>query len=310
MVDLSKSQDNETGDGTTGVVVLAGCLLQQAEMLIDKGLNPHSIMEGYDKAVEKCVKHLEFIQTKIEPTENNNEHLIKAAITALGSKIVSKCQKKLAEIAVQAIMSVFDSERKDVNFELIKVVGKVGGSIEDTMIVNGIVLDKEMSHPQMDKEISDAKICILTCPFEPPKPKTKYEVDIKSAESYKRLYEHEQNYFKDMVKQVKDSGANLVICQWGFDDEANHLLMQNNIPAIRWVGGSEIELIALATGGRIIPRFSEIKEEKLGRARVVKEISSGTENEKMIVIEDCQVNKAVTIVVRGGSTIIVDEAKR
>ena len=100
------------------------------------------------------------------------------------------------------------------------------------------------------------------------------------------------------------------MCQWGFDDEANHLLMQNNIPAIRWVGGSEIELIALATGGRIIPRFSEIKEEKLGRARVVKEISSGTENEKMIVIEDCQVNKAVTIVVRGGSNIIVDEAKR
>ena len=125
MVDLSKSQDNETGDGTTGVVVLAGCLLQQAEMLIDKGLNPHQIIEGYDKAVEKSVKHLEFIQTKIDPTENNNEHLIKAAITALGSKIVSKCQRKLAEIAVQAIMSVFDNDRKDVNFELIKVLNAI-----------------------------------------------------------------------------------------------------------------------------------------------------------------------------------------
>ena len=162
----------------------------------------------------------------------------------------------------------------------------------------------------MDKEISDAKICIFTCPFEPPKPKTKYNVDITSAESYKKLYEHEQEYFKEMIRNVKDSGANLVICQWGFDDEANHLLMQNNLPAIRWVGGTEIELIALATGGRIIPRFSEIKEEKLGRARLVREISSGTENDKMIVIEDCQVNKAVTIVVRGGSDIIVDEAKR
>jgi len=310
MVDLSKSQDNETGDGTTGVVVLAGSLLQQAEKLIDKGLNPHQIIEGYDKACEKAVKHLEFIHTKIDPTENNNEHLIKAAITALGSKIVSKYQKKLAEIAVNAILSVYDHERKDVNFELIKVVGKVGGSIEDTMLVNGIVLDKEFSHPQMDKEIHDAKICILTCPFEPPKPKTKYNVDIRSAEAYKKLYEHEQEYFKEMVKNVKDSGANLVICQWGFDDEANHLLMQNKLPAIRWVGGTEIELIALATGGRIIPRFSEIKEEKLGRARIVREITSGTENDKMVVIEDCQVNKAVTIVVRGGSSIIVDEAKR
>jgi len=113
-----------------------------------------------------------------------------------------------------------------------------------------------------------------------------------------------------MAKSVVDSGANLVICQWGFDDEANHLLMQHKLPAVRWVGGTEIELIALATGGRIIPRFSEIKAEKLGRARVVKEISFGTENDKMLVIEDCQVNKAVTILVRGGSHMIVDEAKR
>lgn len=310
MVDLSKSQDNETGDGTTGVVVLAGSLLEQAQLLLDKGLHPLNIIEGFDKACEHAVKYLETIQTKIDYVENNHEHLIKAAITALGSKIVSKYQRKLAEIAVNAILSVCDLERKDVNFELIKVEGKVGGSLEDTQLIQGIVLDKEMSHPQMDKEVHDAKICILTCPFEPPKPKTKYNVEITSASAYKKLYEHEQEYFKEMIKSVKDSGANLVICQWGFDDEANHLLKSNGLPAVRWVGGTEIELIALATGGRIIPRFSEIKSEKLGRARVVKEISFGTESDKMIVIEDCQVNKAVTILVRGGSTMIVDEAKR
>jgi len=241
-------------------------------------------------------------------------------MTALGSKVVSHNQRRLAEIAVNAVLSVADLERRDVNFELIKVKfllliifkveGKTGGCIEDTTIVHGIVLDKEMSHPQMVKEIHDAKICILTCPFEPPKPKTKYSVDVKSAESYKKLHEHEQEYFKDMVKRVKDSGANLVICQWGFDDEANHLLMANKLPSVRWVGGTEIELIALATGARIIPRFSEIKEEKLGRAREVKEVSVGTMNDKMIVIEDCQVNKAVTILVRGSSSMIVDEAKR
>jgi T-complex protein 1 subunit epsilon len=310
LVELSHSQDNETGDGTTGVVVLAGSLLEQAQLLIDKGLHPLAIVEGFDKACEYAVKHLETIHNKIDYLENNNEHLIKAAITALGSKIVSKYQRKLAEIAVNAVLSVCDMERKDVNFEMIKVLGKVGGSLEDTQLIHGILLDKEMSHPQMDKEIQDAKICILTCPFEPPKPKTKYNVEIRSAEAYKRLYEQEQEYFKTMVNSVKESGANLVICQWGFDDEANHLLMQNNLPSVRWVGGTEIELIALATGGRIIPRFSEIKPEKLGRARVVKELSFGTEEEKMIVIEDCQVNKSVTILVRGGSKMIVEEAIR
>ena len=310
LVELSQSQDNETGDGTTGVVVLAGSLLEQAQILIDKGLHPLAIVEGFDKACDFAIKHLETIHSKIDYQENNNEHLIKSAITALGSKIVSKYQRKLAEIAVNAVLSVCDMERKDVNFEMIKVIGKTGGSLEDTQLVHGIVLDKEMSHPQMDKEIQDAKICILTCPFEPPKPKTKYNVEIKSAEAYKRLYEQEQEYFRSMVRSVKESGANFVICQWGFDDEANHLLMQNNLPSVRWVGGTEIELIALATGGRIVPRFSEIKQEKLGRARVVKELSFGTEEEKMIVIEDCQVNKSVTILVRGGSRMIVEEAIR
>jgi T-complex protein 1 subunit epsilon len=310
LVELSQSQDNETGDGTTGVVVLAGSLLEQAQILIDKGLHPLSIVEGFDKACEFAVKHLESIHNTIDYQENNNEYLIKAAITALGSKIVSKYQRKLAEIAVNAVLSVCDMERKDVNFEMIKVLGKVGGGLEDTQLIHGIVLDKEMSHPQMDKEIQDAKICILTCPFEPPKPKTKYNVEIKSAEAYKKLYEQEQEYFRTMVKSVKDSGANFVICQWGFDDEANHLLMQNSLPSVRWVGGTEIELIALATGGRIVPRFSEIKPEKLGRARVVKELSFGTEEEKMICIEDCQVNKSVTILVRGGSRMIVEEAIR
>lgn len=310
LVELSKSQDNETGDGTTGVVVLAGALLEQAQKLLEKGLHPLQIIEGFDKGCEEAIKHLETIQSKIELYDNNNENLIKAAMTALGSKVVSKYQRKFAEIAVAAVLSVRDQERNDVNFEMIKLEGKVGGSLEDTMLVHGLVLDKEMSHPQMPKEIQDANICILTCPFEPPKPKTKYNIDIKTAEAYKKLYEQEQNYFKEMVQNVKDSGANLVICQWGFDDEANHLLLQNGIAAIRWVGGDEIERIALTSGGIIIPRFSEIKKEKLGRARVVRETTLGTDNQRMIVLEDCQVDKAVTILVRGGSQMIVDEAKR
>ena len=260
LVELSKSQDDETGDGTTGVVVLAGALLEQAQKLLDKGLHPLQIIEGFDKGCEYAIKHLESIQTEINLKENNYENLKKAAKTALCSKVVSKYQDKFAEIAVNAIMAVADQSRKDVNFDMIKVEGKVGGNLEETQLIEGIVLDKEMSHPQMAKKVSDASICILNIPFEPPKPKSKYNIDIKTAEQYQKLYETEQNYFRNMIKSVKESGANFVICQWGFDDEANHLLMHNNLPAVRWVGGAEIEQIALATGGRIISNFNEIKK--------------------------------------------------
>lgn len=216
----------------------------------------------------------------------------------------------MAAIAVKAVLSVADLDRRDVNFDHIKVVAKTGGSLEDTSFVTGIILDKDFSHPQMVKEVLDAKVLILTCPFEPPKPKTKHGLEIKSAADYDRLYAMEQNYFTDMVKKCKDSGANVVLCQWGFDDEANHLLVQAQLPAVRWVGGVEVELIAMATGAKIVPRFEEITPEKLGTAGSIKEISFGTTNDKVILISDCSKTKAVTILVRGGSKTICDEAKR
>lgn len=203
-----------------------------------------------------------------------------------------------------------DLETKDVNFELIKIEGKVGGRMEDTTLVKGVVIDKSMSHPQMPKDMKDVKMAILTCAFEPPKPKTKHKLDVKSADDYKALRAYETEKFTQMVKQVKDAGATLAICQWGFDDEANHLLLQHNLPAVRWVGGPEIELIAIATGGRIVPRFEELTPDKLGKAGIVREISFGTSKEKMLVIEDCLNSKAVTILIRGGNQMIIDEAKR
>jgi len=205
---------------------------------------------------------------------------------------------------------VADLERKDVNLDLIKVEGKVGGKLEDTILVNGIVLDKDISHPQMSKEIKDAKIAILTCPFEPPKPKTKHKIEIDTAEKYEELRQQEEKYFNDMVKQCKDSGATLVICQWGFDDEANSMLMQQKLPAIRWVGGVELELLAIATGGRIVPRFTELTPEKLGSAGMVKEVAFGTTKERMVIIEDCAASKAVTVFIRGGNKMMIDETKR
>ena len=139
-------------------------------------------------------------------------------------------------------MAVADLERKDVPFDMIKVDGKVGGSLADTKLIRGVLIDKDMSHPQMPSTVRDAKLAILTCPFEPPRPKTKHKLDITSVEEYRKLRDYEKEKFEDMIKRVKDTGANLVICQWGFDDEANHLLMQNDLPAIRWVGGPEIEV--------------------------------------------------------------------
>jgi T-complex protein 1 subunit epsilon len=150
------------------------------------------IADGFEKACDIAVKNIERISQELNIYKNDNEFLKKCAVTALGSKVVSKCQELLADIAVKAVLAVADIERKDVNFEHIKIVAKSGGSLEDTTFVNGIIIDKDFSHPQMVKEVNDARVVILTCPFEPPKPKTKHGLEIKSAEDYEKLYKMEQ----------------------------------------------------------------------------------------------------------------------
>ncbi|XP_026483855.1 T-complex protein 1 subunit epsilon [Vanessa tameamea] len=310
MVQLAQSQDDEIGDGTTGVVVLAGALLEQASNLIDKGIHPIRIADGFEMAAAAALTHLDGISEAFPVNKNTRENLIKVAMTTLGSKVVVKCHRLMAEIAVDAILSVADLEKRDVNFELIKVEGKVGGRMEDSMLVRGVVIDKTMSHPQMPKVLKDVKLAILTCAFEPPKPKTKHKLHVGSAEEYRDLRKYEHEKFLEMVKRVKDAGANLAICQWGFDDEANHLLLAEQLPAVRWVGGPEMELIAIATGGRIVPRFEELTPDKLGSCGLVRELTFGTSKDEMLVIEQCSNSRAVTVLVRGGNRMIVEEAKR
>jgi T-complex protein 1 subunit epsilon len=239
LAELSASQDNEIGDGTTGVVVLAGAILEQAQKLLDKGIHPLKIADGFEQACEIAVKKIQEISQPIDIKKNDFSYLRQCATTALGSKVVSKCQDHFADLAVKSVLHVADLDRKDVNFDLIKIIAK---------------------------------------------PKTKHGIEIKTVDDYEKLQKMEQDYFTDMVKKVKDSGANVVLCQWGFDDEANHLLMQNELPSVRWVGGVEIELLAIATNGRIIPRFEEITPEKLGKAGLIKEIAFGTSNERVILI--------------------------
>ena len=154
------------------------------------------------------------------------------------------------------------------------------------------------------------KLAILTCPFEPPKPKTKHKLDISSVEEYQKLQSYEQDKFKEMIDYVKQAGADVVICQWGFDDEANYLLLQNELPAVRWVGGQELELIAIATNGRIVPRFQDLNNEKLGTCGKIYELEFGTTKDRMLVIEECSNSKTVTCFIRGSNKMIIDEAKR
>ena len=328
LVELSKSQDQEIGDGTTGVTVLAGSLLEHAEGLLDQGLHPLRIAEGYEMACKVAIKKLEEIAGRFEVSLDGAEDargsdvgsdrrlagrpeaLVKTCMTTLSSKIVGRCKRQLAEMCVDAVLDVADLKRKDVNLDRIKLEGKSGGRLEDSSLVQGILLDKEFSHPQMPKVLTDVKIAILTCPFEPPKPKIKHKVDIDSVEKFEALREQEQQYFRDMVKRCKDSGAGLIVCQWGFDDEANHLLMHNDLPAVRWVGGVEIELLALATGARIVPRFEELTPEKLGFAKTVREVGFGTTHDTQLVVEGCKNTNAVSIFVRGGNKMIVEETKR
>merc|ERR1719263_653204 len=268
------------------------------------------VAEGFDRACAISVEHLASISDTFEYSLDSKEPLVEVAMTTLSSKIVNRSHRQMAEIAVDAVLSVADMERRDVNLDLIKMDGKVGGRLEDTRLVRGIVIDKDMSHPQMVKEIRDAKLCVLTCPFEPPKPKTKHKLELETVQAYQDMQVAEKEYFVDMIKKVKDCGATLVICQWGFDDEANHLLMQSGLPAVRWVGGVELELIAIACNARIVPRFAELSADKLGTCGYVHEESFGTTKDRMIVIEDCPNSKAVTVFVRGGNRMIIDEAKR
>ncbi|AJV42711.1 Cct5p [Saccharomyces cerevisiae YJM1381] len=318
LVQLSKSQDDEIGDGTTGVVVLASALLDQALELIQKGIHPIKIANGFDEAAKLAISKLE--ETCDDISASNDElfrdFLLRAAKTSLGSKIVSKDHDRFAEMAVEAVINVMDKDRKDVDFDLIKMQGRVGGSISDSKLINGVILDKDFSHPQMPKcvlpkEGSDGvKLAILTCPFEPPKPKTKHKLDISSVEEYQKLQTYEQNKFKEMIDDVKKAGADVVICQWGFDDEANHLLLQNDLPAVRWVGGQELEHIAISTNGRIVPRFQDLSKDKLGTCSRIYEQEFGTTKDRMLIIEQSKETKTVTCFVRGSNKMIVDEAER
>ncbi|EPR79813.1 T-complex protein 1 epsilon subunit [Spraguea lophii 42_110] len=309
IVQLSKSQDEEVGDGTTGIVLIANGLLQECKELLGVGIHPVKLAESFEIVVQMVLDYYEKISEEIK-IEELRDIMIKSAKTSLNSKIVSKKSDLFANMCTDAILEVCDLERRDVDFEMIKIETKIGKDISESKLIKGVVVDKEFSHPQMNKKIEDGRIALLTCPFEPPKMKTNHSVNITNVEEYTKLAEYEKEKFQEMIESIKQSGANVVVCQWGFDDEANHLLLKNDLPAIRWVGGQEMELIAVHTNAQIISRFEDLREEDLGHCSL-EEVSEGTDDKKHIILKSkSDKSKAVTLILRGATDIVVEEAKR
>lgn len=304
ILQLSQSQDDEIGDGTTSIVLLASSILNQAKILLESGIHPIKISEGFNLALNCSEQYLMKISEDIPEL---NSCLLRAAKTSLGSKIVSLYD--FSSLCVEAALSVADLQRKDFDLDLINIQSKIGKNLADTRLIKGLVIKKEFSHPQMNKSMKNARIALLSCPFEPPKLKNKNTLLISNAEEYKNLEIYEKLKFKEMIDSLKGCKVDVVLCQWGFDDEANSMLMENGIMAVRWVGGNDLGLIAHHINGSIIARFEDLREEYLGFGSI-KEESLGTESEKIITIESPAKNKVVTIFVRGSTEYAIEEAKR
>lgn len=301
---LGQSQDQEIGDGTTSIVILASAILEQTKCLLERGIHPIKITEGLNKALAMSEEHLTSIA---EEVTDLNPQLLKAAKTSLGSKIVSLYD--FSGLCVEAALAVADLDRRDMDLDLINIQSKVGKNLADTKLVKGIVIKKEFSHPQMKKSMENARIALLSCPFEPPRLKNKNSLIISNAEQYKNLELYEKAKFREMIGCLAKYKVDAVLCQWGFDDEANSLLMASGIMAVRWVGGNDLGLIASHIKGSIIARFEDLRKEHLGIANI-REDSSGTQNEKTITIEGPEGNRAVTIFLCGSTEYTIEEAKR
>ncbi|MCS7132326.1 MAG: TCP-1/cpn60 chaperonin family protein [Nitrososphaeria archaeon] len=308
LVEVAKAQDAEVGDGTTTVVVLAGELLTKAEELIEKEVHPTLIIEGYKKAAKKALEVFDEIAIPVSATDE--KVLKKVAKTSMAAKVVSEDADYLAELAVKAVLRVAEqvNGKWQVDLDNIKIEKKEGQSIRDTAIIDGVVLDKEVVHPGMPKIVHDAKIALLDCPLEIEKTEFDAKLHIETPEQMKAFMEQEEQMLKEMVEKIATIGANVVLCQKGIDDLAQHFLARKGILAVRRIKRSDMEKISRATGARIITRIEELTEKDLGRAKLVEERRVG--EDKMVFVEKCENPKSITILVRGGTKRLVDEAER
>jgi thermosome len=309
MVEVAKTQDSEVGDGTTTSVILAGELLKRAEKLLQQKIHPTVITEGFRKAAEKSVEILEAMS--IKSGIDDMEGLKNCAMTCMSSKIVSESRDMLADICIGAIKAVAEKGENGkwvADIDKVQIQKKEGESVDETTLIKGIILDKEVVSPGMPKIIKDAKILLLQSAIEIEKTEFDAKLQITSPEQIQQFLDEEERMLRTMVEKIVNSGANVVVCQKGIDDMAQHFLTKANVMAVRRVKKSDLEKLSKATGGMIFTNLDDVTEEKLGFAGLVEERK--VMNDSWIFVEDCKDPKSVVILIRGGTELIVDEAER
>ena len=308
LVEIAKTTDNEVGDGTTSVVILAGSLLEHAESLLNQNVHPTIIVDGYRKAAKKTKQFLQDIADKT--SGNDRAILLKIAKTSMQTKLVRKDSSEIAELVVKAVLAVAqkDGENFIVDDDDIKVEKKAGGSIIDSNIIQGIVLDKEVVNGGMPKNIVDAKIALINTALEISKTETDAKISIQNPQQLKSFLDEENRMLKAMVDKVIGSGANVVLCQKGVDDMAQHYLAKAGVLVVRRIKESDLTKLAKATGARIVTNLDDLFEKDLGSAALVEERK--IEEDRWVFIEGCKHPKSVTLLLRGGSQRVVDEVER
>ncbi len=308
IVEVAKTQDDMVGDGTTTAVVLAGELLRKAEELLDQSIHPTVIVSGYRKAAQTAVETLDKLGVTVDV--NDASTLKKVALTSMSGKAVGTAREHLAEIAIDAVKQIAE-QRGDkwvADIDQIQIIKKEGKSLFDTDLVRGIIVDKEVVHPAMPKRVEDAQIALLDLALEVEKTEFSAEIRIRDPTQIKAFLDQENRMLKEMVDKIKASSANVVFCQKGIDDMAQHFLAKNGISATRRVKQSDMEKLSRATGGRIVSNLDDLKSQDLGKAGLVEERKVG--EDKMVFVEKCTDPRSVAILIRAGLERMVDEAER
>ena len=308
MVEISKTIDTEVGDGTTSSVVFAGALLEKAEKLLEKDVHSTVIIDGYQDASEKALELLADLAKTVKP--DDRESLIKIAKTSMQSKLISEDSVPLSKLVVDAILKIveIDGDKHSVDLDNLKVEKKSGGSIDGTVLINGIVLDKEIVHSGMPTKVENAKIALVNAALEVEKTEMSAEIRISDPTQMQTFLEEENRMLKSMVDKIHSVGANVLICQKGIDDIAQHYLSKHGVLAVRRVKESDMTKLAKATGGRISTNLEDISASDLGAAEIAHQ--KKVESDKWVFIEGCKNPRSVTILIRGGSQRVVDEADR
>ena len=308
MIEVAKSQDKEVGDGTTTAVLLAGELLKKASELLEDNIHPSIIISGYQKAAEKALETLEKVSKDVDM--NDVETLMNISNTSIRSKAVSSARDHLSGIVIEAIKLIVEKRDGTViaDVDNVQIVKKEGQSLAETELVHGIIVDKEVVHDGMPKKIKDAKIALLDAALEVKKTEFDAEIRITSPDSIKAFLDQESDMLKRKVDQVVETGANVLFCQKGIDDMAQHYLAKAGVLSARRVKKSDMEKLAKATGGKVVNNLADLKKTDLGACGVVEERKVG--NDKMVFVEECKDPQAVAIFVRAGLERMIDEAER